>query len=320
MTTETPKELFEKGFIREDQFRNIDLITSGKILSVYYELQTLLYVGVMLFTTGIGILIYKNIGELGHIFMIISLCILTCICFWYAFRHAVAYSNSVVKSPTHYYDYVVLLGSLLVVSVQGYLQFQFEIFNDTLGLSTLVTSVFFFYVAYRFDHLGILSLAITALAAFWGISVSPKKWYSADFLSGSDFHITAIVFSTALAGIAIFLDRKLVKRHFTFTYLNFCMLIFFSGAVAGLFISEQYGYYLLLIYAGCAFAYYAARLKQSFLFLLYAFLAAYTGTTYFFAMTIFRENYFVWFYYSIISCGGFIYFIIKYRNHFSRKA
>ena len=318
MTRATPKELFDKGFISEEQFKRIDQITSGKVVSVFYELRSLLYLGVMLFTAGAGILIYLKIGELGHLVSIIALSLLTIACFWYALKHAVDYTHSQVKSPTPYYDYIVLLGSLLFVSVQGYLQFQYGFLTDNLGFSTLMTAAFFFFIAYRLDHVGILSLAITALASFWSISVSPQKWYSGDFFSGSHLYNTAIIFSTGMAILAIVLDRRAIKKHFTFTYLNFCMLIFFVGAITGLFDGEWWGIYLVVIYAGCAVAYYIARWEKSFLFLLYAFVSAYIATTYLLVQTILDEAIELWFLYSIASCGGFIYFIIKYRNHFKQ--
>ncbi len=320
MTTETPKELFEKGLIYEDQYQKIDAIVSGKIVSVFYELRTLLYLGVMLFTTGVGILIYENIGEVGHIVAIIALTVLTAACFWYAFRVVPPYTHASVKAPTAFFDYVVLLGSLLFISVQGYLQFRFGWLDNNLGMSTLVTAVFFFFVAYRFDHAGVLSLAITALASFWSISISPQKWYSGDFFTGSNLHITALCFSTALAAIALILDSKGIKKHFTFTYLNFCLLIFFVAAIAGVFIGTYYGIFLLLIYGGCVFTYYVARRHQSFLFLLYAFLAAYVGTTYFLGDVIIRDEFEIWFLYSIASCGGFVYFIVTYKNHFKQRS
>lgn len=320
MTTQTPKELFDKGFITEDQFKKIDLITSRQLVSVFYELRTMLYLGVMLFTTGIGILIYKNIGEIGHIASIIVLGILTVISFWYVFKHAQSYAHQQVTTANPYYDYVVLLGSLLFISVQGYLQFQYNILDEHLGYSTLVTATFFFFVAYRFDHLGILSLAIASFASFWGISVSPQKWYSGEFFEAANLHITALIFSGVLAVLALVLDKQGIKKHFTFTYLNFCLLIFFVAAVAGMFIDESwYGVYLLLIYGGAAFSYYMTRWKKSFLFLLYGFIAAYIGTTYLLADTIFNDVIEIWFMYSIASCGGFIYFIITYRNYFARE-
>jgi hypothetical protein len=273
----------------------------------------------MLFTAGAGILIYLNIGELGHLLSIITLSVLTIACFWYVISRAADYSHERVKPPTPYYDYIVLLGSLLLIAVQGYLEFQYGFLTDNLGYSTLMTAAFFFFIAYRLDHVGILSLAITAFASFWSISVSPQKWYSGDFFSGSHLYKTAIIFSIGLGIVAVLLDRKSIKKHFTFTYLNFCALIFFVGAVTGLF-DGVWGIYVLLIYAGCAFAYYAARWEKSFLFLLYAFVAGYIATTYLLAETIFANGAEIWFLYSIASCGGFIYFIIKYKNHFKQEA
>lgn len=320
MIKQTPKELFEKGLLTEKQFNHIEPIISGKIVSVFYELRTLLYLGVMLLTTGMGILIYENIGEMGHLIAIIMLAVFTIVSFWYVFRNALDYSNDKVDTPTPYFQYVLLLGALLFISVQGYLQFQYGTFDDGLGLSTLITAAFFFYLAYRFDHLGVLSLAITALASFWSISVSPQKWYSDDFFSDSGLHNVALVFGSVLASIALLLDKRSIKKHFTFTYLNFGTMIFFGGAVTGMFEYEQWFFlYLLLIYAGCVFAYYIARLKKSFLFLIYAFVSAYIGTTYLLAETVLHDAVEIWFLYSMLSCGGFIYFIITYKNHFNQQ-
>jgi hypothetical protein len=123
-----------------------------------------------------------------------------------------------------------------------------------------------------------------------------------------------------VACIALLLDKKAIKNHFTFTYLNFCVLIFFVGTITGMFMGEWWFVYLLLIYGGCAFAFYMAKWKKSFLFLLYAFVSAYIGTTYFLAETILRDAIEIWFLYSIASCGGFIYFIIKFKNYFSQKS
>ena len=317
MTRHTPHELLEKGLITQEQFQKIEPVVSGKIVSLFYELRTLLYLGVMLFTTGAGILIYQNIGSLGHIISIIALTVLMLVCFWYVFKHEAGYAHGSVHSPTPFYDYVLLSGCLLFVSIQGYLQFQYGALDDNLGWSTLITAIVFFYAAYRFDHVGVLSLAITALASFWSISVSPQKWYSGQFFSGSNLHNTAIIFSIVVGGVAFFLDKKGIKKHFTFTYLNFCMLIFFIGAVAGMF-NEYWFLYVLLIYAACAFAYFMARWRRSFLFLLYAFLSGYIATTYLLARTILEGLPELWFYYSLLSCAGFVYFIIRYKTFFKQ--
>jgi len=319
VTNHTPRELLDKELISEEQFKKIELINSGKILSVFYELRTLLYLGVLMFTSGAGVLIYQNIGELGHLISIILLSLIMIGCFWYVVHHGQDYSNERVVSPSAYFDYILLLGCLLFVSIQGYIQYQYDAFSSWMEWNTLITAVFYFYVAYRYDHLGVLSMAITAFASFWGLKVSAAKWQSGDFLDGSDLHITALIFSSALAAIVFYLDRKSIKRHFTFTYLNFCFLIFFAGALSGIFMDSDFDLlFVLLIYAACLIAWYQSRTKKSFLFLLYAFVAGYVATTYLLGKYIFEDEPALWYYYFLISCGGVIYLIIRYRRLFKR--
>jgi len=314
---ETLKELLEKNLLNADQYNTLEAIVSKKVFSVFYELRTLLYLGVMLFTTGVGILIYENIGDIGHLIAIGALFLTTAICFQYVFRKAAPYSHGKVITPVPYFDYIVLLGCLLFISVQGYVGFQFDLLDDNLGTSTLISAAFFFYAAYRFDHLGVLSLGITALASFFSISISPQKWYHDEFFSAAQLHITAMVFGLVLSGVAVLLDKRSIKPHFTFTYVNFGSLVFFIGVLAGLF--DNYDImplYLLFLYAGCALAVGFAHLKKSFLFLLYAFVFAYIGTTYFLTdLNIPSE---LWFFYMIASCGGFVFFIIRFKNYFKR--
>lgn len=316
MRLEHLNELREKNLVTQEQYTRLEPIVTHKIVSVFFELRTLLYLGVLLFTTGVGILIYENIGDLGHLLSIITLSVLTLGCGYYAFRYAPPYTSERATSPSPYFDYVVLLGCLLFISVLGYLQFQYSLFDDGMGATTLVTATIFFCTAYRFDHLGVLSLAITALASFWGISVSPQKWYSSDFFETANLHNIALVFGAILSFVAVVLDKKNIKQHFTFTYLNFCIAIYLIGSLAGMFMNDDYGWYLLLLYLGCGFAVWAANWKKSFLFLLYAFVAGYIGTTYFLMDNIDLDE--IWFFYFMASCGGFIYFIIRYKNYFKR--
>jgi hypothetical protein len=312
-------DLRAKNLITEAQYEALEPIVTRKVISVFYELRSLLYLGILLFTAGAGLLIYENIGELGHVLSIIGLFVLTTVCVVYAFKQAPPYSHGKATAPTPYFDYIVLLGCLLFISALTYLQVQYSVFDDGLGMTTLVTALFFFYAAYRFDHLGVLSLGITALASFWGISTSPQKWYSSNFFADSQLHVTALIFSAALATAAAVLDRRGIKPHFTFTYMNICCAMFLIAALGGMFIEDDiYGVYLLILYAGCGITIYSATRRKSFLFLLYAFLAAYIGTTYMLADVV--EDFAFWSFYSFASCGGFIFFIIRYKNYFKRTS
>jgi hypothetical protein len=310
--------LNDQGLLSEEQYVRIEGIMSRKVISLYYELRIVLYLGVMLFAAGAGILIYQNIGELGHVLVIFLLVALSCFCFVYGFRFAPKYSHERLKAPTPYFDYVVLLGALLFVSVLTYLQIQYALFDDGLGATTLVTAAWFFFCAYRFDHPGILSLAITALASFFSISISPQKWYSGDFLEEGNLHTTALIFGSVLTFVAMFLDKRRIKRHFTFTYINFGILVFLVGSLAGLFEDDDRAIvYFLALCAGCSWAVYFGKQSRSFLFLLYAFVFGYIGLTYMLADSV-LDDAGIWFFYLLLSCGGFIFFILRFRNYFKR--
>lgn len=318
MSIDELKELLNKNLISEQQGTVLESILSKKVFSVFYELRVILYLGVLLFTAGMGFLIYKNIGEVGHLLSIITLAVLTVLCFWFAFKKAAPYSKEKTNVAIPYYDYVVLMGCLLLISVLGYLQYQYNIFDEKLELTTLITAGIFFIAAYRFDHLGVLSLGITAWASFWGLSTSPQKWYSGAFFDDSNLHIIAIVFGAVMIAVAMGLEKKDIKKHFTFTYVNVNILIYLVGALAGMFMNDHsYFGYLVLLYAGCGFAVFYANVSKSFLLLIYAFVFGYIGTTFLLADFVLDDT-FIWSMYLIASCGGFIYFIIRFRNYFKR--
>ena len=76
------QSLFEKNLITEEQFKQITAHRNLNIFSLYSELKLFLYLSVLLFTSGIGILIYQNIDTIGHIAILSLLLIVTAICFY----------------------------------------------------------------------------------------------------------------------------------------------------------------------------------------------------------------------------------------------
>lgn len=332
MRVEKLHELKQKGLIRDDQFTQIEPIITRKVVSVFYELRTMLYLGVMLFTTGVGFLIYQNIGQLGHMLAIIALSILSIASLVYCFWKGKPFSKEKVDSPNPYFDYALLLGCLLFVSVFGYLEFQFGFLEHSARPVSLITAALFFFFAYRFDHLGILSLAVTAFVSFFGIVVSWNNLESFDQLQN-----VGLVLALVMGGVAILLEKQGIKPHFTLTYLNFCFLIYFLSAFAGILngqssTSDDYAYtnldtvtysyysywpYAFALYVGVALSVLLANWKKSFLFLLYGVVAAYIATTYFLADNT-NMGVEPWLFYLLLSAGGLVYFIVKYRNYFKR--
>jgi hypothetical protein len=81
---------------------------------------------------------------------------------------------------------------LLTCIFIGYLQFQYTTFGTHYGLATLIPTVIGLFCAYYFDNKSILSIAITGLAAYIGLSVSPQS------LINNDFHETATLSYSAI--------------------------------------------------------------------------------------------------------------------------
>ena len=57
------KSLLDKNLITENQYQEINAYRNLNIFSLNAELKLFLYLSVLLFTSGIGILIYNNIDK-----------------------------------------------------------------------------------------------------------------------------------------------------------------------------------------------------------------------------------------------------------------
>ena len=110
------------------------------------------------------------------------------------------------------------LGCLLLLTFTGYIQYEYNVFGNRWGLALFIPMVILFIAAYYFDHLGVLSLAITNLAAWAGISVTPLK-----ILKENDFNNTHIMYAGLVTG------AMLVAVSFMSQYKNikgsFCLYL-----------------------------------------------------------------------------------------------
>src|SRR5205085_7633389 len=134
--------------------------------------------------------------------------------FLYCERKKLPFSLSKVKSPNAWFDYILLLGCLTLLILIAYLQFQYNVFGNAYGLATFIPMVILFFCAYYFDHLGVLSLAVTNLAAWMGIAVTPLKIFKAN-----NFADTQIIFAGLLLGVFLVIMSRIstiknIKPHF----------------------------------------------------------------------------------------------------------
>lgn len=274
------EKLHSEGLVGDQSWEKVKKLEEKRLFSLHWELKTLLYLGVLLLSSGLGVLIYKNIETIGHRVVLFFIALIFCGCFFYCVRQKLPFSIEKVPAPNPFFDYILLLGCLSFVSFIAYLQFQYGTFGHAYGLATFIPMIVLLFSAYYFDHIGILSLAITNLAAWLGIAVTPMR-----ILADNDFWNERLIYTGILLGLALILTGVLsqarnFKKHFEFTYLNFGVHLFFISSLAGLFSQRFYGLWFLWI-AGIAGLFYRQSLKrQSFYFLVCIFLYAYIAFSY----------------------------------------
>jgi hypothetical protein len=316
------EKLNKEKLISDPEYRIISKYLSEKLFSLHWEIKTILYLGVLLLSTGAGLIIYQNIDSISHGAILAALGILCTACFFYCFRKRPPFTFLYSESPGLLFDYLLLLGCLLFLSFEGYFQYQYTIFGNKYGLAAIIPSIFFFYLAYRFDHKGVLSMGITGLAAWMGISVTPYEILHGDNnFSEMTMVWTGLAFGIGVCAAAFLLEEYNIKKHFTFTYLNFVTHVLFIASLAGLFMSNKLMVvFLLLLALFCiAFFLYGKR-KRSFYFILISVVYGYIGITYLFFLalsemgTFDMEILYFGIIYMMFSCGFIIYFFFNYKR------
>ena len=226
-------------------------------------------------------MIYKNIDSIGHNVILLFLILLCAGSFYYCFKQKSAFSLNREASPNALFDYLLLLACLTFITFIAYLQYQYSFFGNRYGLASFIPMVVLFLSAYYFDNIGILSLAITNLAAWLGITVTPLEILKANDFNNTTIILTGLLLGAFLITVALLSIQRNFKKHFEFTYTNFGMHVLFICCIAAMF--HFYIVYLLwfLLLMGIAFYFYTKSLaEKSFYVLLVTTLYAYFGISY----------------------------------------
>lgn len=275
------EQLHAEGLIADSSFEKIKEHSGKRLFSLHWELKTLLYLGVALLSGGLGILIYKNIDSIGHQAILFFIALVCVSCFFYCFKTKLPFSTAKVESPNAFFDYILLLGCLTFISFIAYLQFQYNVFGTRYGLTTFFPMLVLFFSAYYFDHLGVLSLAITNLAAWIGITVTPSSLLRANDFNSNTIIYTGLFLGAFLLALAFISKLKPFKQHFEFTYNNFGTHILFISCLAALFHFDSiYLLWFALLILLSYFFYITSIKNKSFYFLLIVTLYIYIGISY----------------------------------------
>lgn len=249
-------KLFEKGLITETQYSDLKEHEALAIFSLQNEIRIFLFLSVMLFTSGVGIFIYKNIDTIGHMSILAIILLITLVCFYYSLRHAKGFSRKQVISEKPLYDYLVLTANILLGIFMAYLQYQYDVFGTRYGLATLFPTILYFISAYYFDHKGVLSLAISGLFATVGLSTSPESIMNFEFSEDSFLGFSVLGIGIGLILWTIYATKTNLKKHFNPTYLNFAFHLICIVSIANLVSLVTPEWFVFLIVATATLVYF----------------------------------------------------------------
>ena len=186
------------------------------VVSLYGELRFLTWGGVMLIMTGVGIVLAKHLDEIGPIAIATLIALASAACYTYALIRRRAARESLID------DYILLLGALLASADVGFIEHQFH------HRYLLPLIVFHAVTAYFFRSRLVLSVALGALATYFGIERRAEfLWRESGENATRAFVCAGIVFAWR------FIDARYnTQSTFTRVFDHFATNVAFFGTLA----------------------------------------------------------------------------------------
>lgn len=269
-------KLVEAGSLPPEQAPFLLRVARRELVSVHWELRALLYLGVLLITGGVGLLIQQNLDRIGPAVIAVTLGLAAAAALAWVQKVAPPFSWGEVKAPNLVFDYILLLGVLLAASDLAYIEVQFTPLGAAWSWHLLIVSLFAALAAFRYDSPIVFTLALSTFAAWRGVSVAR---FGIDTLWGSDsLRWNALGCGLLFAALGFLLKKTGRKAHFepVAVQLGWLLTLWILGLM--MFEDDSPAWGLVLLATGLALAVGAYRVRRFPLFA-YGVLAAYAALT-----------------------------------------
>lgn len=257
-TNRNVQKLLDRELLSKEQEVGIRNYFSQGIFSLRNELLFLMYLSVLLFTSGLGILIYKNIDTIGHSIILLLMLALTATCFYFSFKESKGFSKKDIDFENPVYNYLVLLAVILSCSFMGYIQFQYAIFGSYFEISIYISAFIALAAAYYFNNKSALSIGITALVTSLGISLTPRTLINNDVYWNETLSYYGLLLGLIIVLWSVHSKKIGLKKHFDLVLLTFALHLISICCIAGL-MNDIWILFLFLM-AGTSYFFY----KKSF--------------------------------------------------------
>jgi hypothetical protein len=264
----------EQGKISQAQHAHLAALSRGDPFSLFLELNTLLYAGVLAFVAGLGWTVSTWSHQLGDVAVLTILSTILVASFWYCFSHAPVWSTAETPATSPILDYVLYLGALVWTLELAYLENRFHLLSGQWDLYLLATAGLFFFLAYRFDNRFVLSLALSSLAGWFGLTIS-HRWVHED----AAYRQYGLLYCLLVGIGGASLRRLALKPHFFGTYLNIAANVLFWALLSGVFAQQDYGLWFLALLIACGASLAWGLTQRQFVFVAYAAVYGYVGVS-----------------------------------------
>lgn len=159
------------GVLDRGQATLFGRVARGELVSLDPVLHALLYVGVLAATGGVGLLLKDRVAEIGPLTIALLLGVVALGCLGWVARVAPGFSRGPVKSPHMAFDYVLLLGALLLAADLAWCEWRFTALGANWAWHLCLVSGIYATLALRYDSRVLFALALTTFAAWRGVAV-----------------------------------------------------------------------------------------------------------------------------------------------------
>lgn len=194
-------ELVGTGVLERRVATRLRRVASGSLVSVRDELRVLLWLGVLLITSGVGLLVREHLDRIGPLVIAIILGLVSASCLGWAWRRSSVAASSLV------FDSILLLGALLAAADLAFIELKFTPLGAHWAWHLLIVALAYAVLAFRFDSKSLFSLALTSFAAWRGVSIVAvaTPW-------GDVSHDDRLLIEALACGVMFLAIGKLVAR------------------------------------------------------------------------------------------------------------
>ena len=278
--SEALPELVRQGVVSPERAAAPLRAARGELLSIRGELRALLYLGVLVLMAGVSILVKENLDRIGPVGIAAGIGLAAVACLGWTLHKAPPFSWGKAESTDWSFDYLLLLGILLLGADLAYIEVKFAALGNDWSGHLLLMSVVTAALAVRCDSRMSWTLALSTFAAWRGVAASRVFDETTGGRSLDSLRLNLIFCGLFFVALGLAFRRFDRKAHFEPTTTFLGALATLAGV--GLFALDASGpwipWALVFLAIAVALAVIALRFRRFGLFALGA-VAAYAALT-----------------------------------------